>query len=147
MISRKKVISKAFNIPYDEIKKYLNIDCFVFTSSMKKDFPEYDFSDDKNDYIDNRTRLRPTALRNIKNVSGWIPTNYHQISETKGKVYNFKEGAYYHIGVLNYDGEFRYQGIHKFENGFKEDTYHIKPFPTHIIPINKPIDPIYYTYE
>lgn len=51
----------------------------------------------------------------------------------------FTDGSDYHLGNLNdFNKDFVYRGIFKFENGFFDNGYFLKPFPTHYIYITKP---------
>jgi len=66
----------------------------------------------------------------------WLPTGYH---EKLVKNCPLEDGEYYHIGFLCNDGRFVNQGIKQFNEGFMDDNnYHLKPFPTHYIKIEKP---------
>ncbi len=78
------------------------------------------------------------------NLHSWKSSGYHE-KETDNKC-PFENESYYHIGFLNYDNSFLYQGIHKYNDGFIEDTYHIRPFPTHYITIKSPELPEPYEY-
>ena len=78
MLSKEKLIEKAFGIPYEEIQGVYNSEYFVFVSVMKQKFPNYEISKEKNDFIDDGTRFRPKKLRGINNNNKWKCSLYHQ---------------------------------------------------------------------
>ena len=143
MLSKEDLIESAFGIPYEEMQGVYNSEYFVFVSVMKQKFPNYDISKEKNDFIDDGTRFRPKKLRGISNNNKWKCSLYHQ--QEKHQKCPFVNGRYYHIGFMNYDGSFGYQGIRQFNDGFKDDNgYWLKPFPTHFIEIEKPLDAVFH---
>ncbi len=142
MLSKKDLIEKAFGIPYEEIKGVYNMEYYIFTSVMKQKFPDYKISKETNDFIDDGTRFRPKILRGIQDNNKWKNTLYHQ--QEKPQKCPFEDGRYYHIGFMDYNGSFYYQGIREFNEGFKDDNgYWLKPFPSHYIEIEKPLDAIF----
>jgi hypothetical protein len=133
MITKKQLIEKAYKMPYEQIEKYLNSEYWVFIPSIRDNFPDYEISKEDNHF--DGIRFRPAMLYGINDNNGWSPTGYHDGSVKKCPLIN---GEFYHIGFLNLSGSFSYQGIKEFNDGFFEDGYHLKPFPTHYIKIEKP---------
>jgi hypothetical protein len=142
MISRKRAISRAYcDIDYEKLKPLLNMDCWIWVNSFRRDFP--DVLLDENAFDFNEGRLRPKSLRNISSNGGWSSTGYHVQSE-RPKPNPFRDDTYYHIGFLNHDGSFDYQGIKLYKDGFFDEAgYYLKPFPTHYIEIKQPQNPVY----
>jgi len=142
-MTREKIIEKAYKMPYEDIAPYLNSEYWVFVVSIRKDFPDYEISKEDNEF-DNSSgyRFRPHMLRGIESNNSWELTGYHDQNVRKCPM---RDGEYYHIGFLNqFDGGFVYQGIKKFDEGFMDDNgYHLKPFPTHYIKVDKPLDAVY----
>lgn len=67
----------------------------------------------------------------------WKTTNYHNNHCQSNNPIIFENEKWYEIGFQNkFQDNFSHQGIMKFNNGFKEDGYHLKPFPTHARCIN-----------
>lgn len=144
MQSRKTLIERAYKMPYKDIEPYLNFECWVFVSSIQKAFPDYEISKEDNEFNNTHGyRFRPLMLRGIEKNGGWGLTGYHDGSV---KSCPLRNGEYYHIGFLDFSGSFIYQGIKEFNDGFFEDGYHLKPFPTHYIKIDKPADALYASY-
>ena len=142
MISKRDLIEKAYKMPYNEIEPYLNSEYWVFVSSIQKDFPDYEISKEDN-YFDNSHgyRFQPKMLSGIEDNGGWELSGYHDSSTKKNP---FRDGEYYRIGFLNHDGTFAKQGVREYKEGFfDDDNYHLKPFPTHYIRIERVPDPIY----
>lgn len=142
MLDRKQLIEKAYDLPYEEIKDYLNFEGWCFVSSIVRDFPDYEISKEDNDFMySNGNRFRPKMMRGIENNNNWSMTGYH---DPNVKNCPLKDGEYYHIGFLNYNGTFSYQGIRQFNEGFMDDDgYYLKPFPTHYMHIEKPEGAVY----
>lgn len=144
MISRKELIEGSYGVPYAEIEPLLNHEKFVFVSSFRKAFPDIEINKDNVHFIDSGMRFRPNALINVENNGGWSLTGYHDGSVN---IWPFRSGEYYHIGFLDLSGEFYYQGIKEYKDGFFDDGgYFLKPFPTHCIRIEKPKDAVFSTY-
>lgn len=142
MMDYKSAVSKAYcDIPYDELKPLLNSECWMWVNTFKRYFPDVEIKEEDFDFsIDHR--LRPKALRNILDNGGWKSTGCHNGSKKN----LFVDGKYYHIGFLNSygDGKFVYQGILKYDGGFKDEAgYPLRPFPTHYIEITQPRDAVY----
>lgn len=76
-----------------------------------------------------RYGVRPIALRGIENNNGWKPSGFYAADTDRRNP--FKNHKLYRIGVLNYDGSFTEQGVKEWKDGFFENGYPIKPFPTH----------------
>lgn len=143
MISKEELIEKAFGIPYEEIKGVYNSEYFTFVSVMKQKFPNYEIRKEDNYFSDNGMRFKPIMLDGIEDNNKWKNSLYHK--QDKSQKCPFIDGEYYHIGFLNFDGSFYYQGVKQFNNGFKDDDgYWLKPFPTHFIKIEKPKDAVYF---
>jgi len=141
MQSRETLIERAYKMPYKDIEPYLNSEGWAFVISIQKAFPDYEISKEDNQFDNTHGyRFRPWSLRGIEKNGGWELTGYHD-----GSVRNcpLRNGEYYHIGFLNYNGSFSYQGIKEYDDGFFEDGYHLKPFPTHYIKIDKPANALY----
>lgn len=139
MLKKKNLIEKVFGIPYDEISPLFNIDYQIFISVMNKKFPEFKITKEDNIFYDNGMRFKPLSLIGVKDNNGWLCTGYHDGS-TNGKN-PFMDNEYYHIGFLSHNGDFFYQGVHKYDKGFlDDDRYALKPFPTHYIKVDKPLD-------
>lgn len=77
-------------------------------------------------------------------LNSWKSTGYHDNSTKKKSP--FVTGTYYHIGYLNSDNSFHYQGVHLYNKGFSEDNYPLKPFPSHYVKITTPLVPEVYEY-
>lgn len=139
MLTKKRLIEKAYKMPYEQIEKYLNSEYWVFVPSIRDNFPDYEISKEDN-YFDG-IRFRPKMLSGIEKNGGWSPTGYHDGSV---KDFPFINEEYYHIGFLNLSGEFHYQGIKEYKDGFFDDGgYFLRPFPTHFIKIEKPRDALH----
>ena len=143
MLTLKKLIEKAYGIPYEEIREILNSEYYVFFSVMRDRFPDFEIDRNNIDISRDGTAFSPKLLRCVYDNRGWKNTKYH-MQETPQRC-PLIDGCYYHIGFLNHDGSFTYQGIRIFNNGFLDDAgYHLKPFPTHYIKIEKPGDAVYF---
>ncbi len=65
MISRKRLIEKAYKMPYEQIEPYLNSEYWVFIKSICDNFPDYEIS--KEDNVFDGVRFRPRMLWGINN--------------------------------------------------------------------------------
>ena len=61
----------------------------------------------------------------------WKSTNYHGHVQEESWI-KLENGKWYEIGFKNlFKGNFVHQGIKQFNDGFFDDGYFLKPFPTH----------------
>lgn len=74
---------------------------------------------------------KPSCLTAVSGCALWKSTNYHQHVQEPDFI-KLENGKFYEIGHRNQFGEdFVHQGIKAYNNGFFDDCYHLKPFPTH----------------
>jgi hypothetical protein len=70
-------------------------------------------------------------LKPILVESQWKSTNYHGHVQEDSWI-KLENGRWYEIGFKNqFQGNFVHQGIKQFNDGFFNDGYYLKPFPTH----------------